>query len=58
MQSKRLLIVLGITAPVLLAGCASGPEPMPNIDTMTVRQLLDIVAFLDSRYELVVEDYD
>jgi hypothetical protein len=34
------------------------PMPMPNIDTMTVRQLIDIVAFLDSRYQLVVEDYD
>jgi hypothetical protein len=148
-QSKRLFVVLGITAPVLFAGCASGmlfgfpidqgdiaagrqafidhrchqchsiaderlpplagadrpilelggptttvrsyadlttsiinpdhaiseryvdqeltrnaqlplesPMPMPNIDTMTVRQLLDIVAFLDSRYQVVVEDYD
>jgi hypothetical protein len=34
------------------------PMPMPNIDTMTVRQLIDIVAFLDSRYQLVVEDYE
>jgi hypothetical protein len=34
------------------------PMPMPNIDTMTVRQLIDIVAFLDSKYELVVEDYE
>jgi hypothetical protein len=32
--------------------------PMPSLDTMTVRQLIDIVAFLDSRYEAVVEDYD
>ena len=34
------------------------PMPMPNLDTMTVRQLIDIVAFLDSKYELVVEDYE
>jgi sulfur-oxidizing protein SoxX len=29
------------------------PMPMPNIDNMTVRQLIDLVAFLDSRYQLV-----
>jgi sulfur-oxidizing protein SoxX len=34
------------------------PMPRPNIDTMSVRQLIDIVAFLDSKYRLVVEDYD
>jgi hypothetical protein len=34
------------------------PMPRPNIDTMTVRQLIDIVAFLDSKYEIMVEDYD
>ena len=34
------------------------PMPMPNLDTMTVRQLLDIVSFLDSKYEFLVEDYD
>jgi len=34
------------------------PMPMPNIDNMTVRQLIDIVAFLDFKYELVVEDYE
>lgn len=34
------------------------PMPMPNIDTMTVRQLIDIVAFLDSRYQLVVQGYE
>jgi hypothetical protein len=34
------------------------PMPMPSLDTMTVRQLIDIVAFLDSRYEAVVEDYE
>lgn len=39
---------------------ATGPlitqMPMEHIDTMTVRQLIDLVAFLDSRYVLV-EDY-
>lgn len=34
------------------------PMPMPNIDTMSVRQLIDIVAFLDSKYRIVVEDYE
>jgi hypothetical protein len=34
------------------------PMPMPNLDTMTVRQLIDIVAFLDSKYRLMVEDYE
>jgi sulfur-oxidizing protein SoxX len=29
------------------------PMPMPRIDNMTVRQLIDLVAFLDSRYVLV-----
>jgi hypothetical protein len=29
------------------------PMPMPRIDNMTVRQLIDLVAFLDSRYQLV-----
>lgn len=33
------------------------PMPTPDLDRMTVQQLIDIVAFLDSRYELV-EDYD
>jgi hypothetical protein len=28
------------------------PMPMPHIDTMTVRQVIDLVAFLDSRYVL------
>ena len=32
------------------------PMPMPHIDAMTVRQLIDIVAFLDSRYVLI-DDY-
>ena len=30
--------------------------PSEHIDTMTVRQLIDVVAFLDSRYVLI-EDY-
>jgi L-cysteine S-thiosulfotransferase len=29
------------------------PMPMPHVDNMTVRQLIDLVAFLDSRYLLV-----
>jgi hypothetical protein len=32
------------------------PMPMPHIDTMTVRQLIDLVAFLDSRY-ILIEGY-
>lgn len=32
------------------------PMPRPEIDNMTVRQLIDLVAFLDSRY-LLVEGY-
>jgi hypothetical protein len=31
---------------------------LDRLDTMNVRQLLDIVAFLDSKYEIMVEDYD
>ncbi|MGD8339608.1 MAG: c-type cytochrome [Gammaproteobacteria bacterium] len=34
----------------------NSPMPMPHIDNMTVRQLIDLVAFLDSRY-ILVEDY-
>ena len=34
------------------------PMRTPDLDTMTVRQLLDIVAFLDSKYDVLVEDYD
>lgn len=34
------------------------PMPTPNLDTMTVRQLIDIVAFLDSRYQVLVEGYE
>lgn len=33
------------------------PMPMPHIQNMTVRQLIDLVAFLDSRYSLI-EEYD
>lgn len=29
------------------------PMPRPNLDTMTVRQLIDIVAFLDSKYRML-----
>jgi L-cysteine S-thiosulfotransferase len=35
----------------------NSPMPTPAIDTMTVRQLIDLVAFLDSRYQLV-EGYE
>lgn len=34
------------------------PMPRPNLDTMTVRQLIDIVAFLDSKYQVSVEGYE
>jgi L-cysteine S-thiosulfotransferase len=33
------------------------PMPMAHIETMTVRQLIDLVAFLDSRYVLI-DDYE
>ena len=33
------------------------PMPMPHIENMTVRQLIDLVAFLDSRY-VRIDDYD
>ncbi len=33
------------------------PMPTPNLDNMTVQQLLDIVAFLDSRY-ILIEGYE
>ena len=35
----------------------TSPMPAAHIDTMTVRQVIDLVAFLDSRYVLV-EDYE
>ena len=31
------------------------PMPMPHVDNMTVRQLIDLVAFLDSRYVIIEE---
>jgi hypothetical protein len=33
------------------------PMPMRHIDTMTVRQLIDLVAFLDTRY-ILIDDYE
>jgi hypothetical protein len=33
------------------------PMPMAHIETMTVRQLIDLVAFLDSRY-ILIDDYE
>jgi L-cysteine S-thiosulfotransferase len=35
----------------------ASPMPMAHIETMTVRQLIDLVAFLDSRYVLI-DDYE
>ena len=35
----------------------NSPMPSPNIDNMTVRQLIDIVTFLDSRY-LLIDGYE
>lgn len=46
-QRYRDQLRLDATVPL------ESPMPTPNIDTMTVRQLLDIVTFLDSRYQLV-----
>ena len=34
------------------------PMPRPNLNTMSVRQHIDLVAFLDFKYRLVVEDYE
>jgi mono/diheme cytochrome c family protein len=34
------------------------PMPRPNLNAMSVRQLIDIVAFLDSKYQLTIADYD
>ena len=34
----------------------NSPMPMPDIDRMTVRQLIDIVTFLDSKY-ILIEEY-
>ena len=35
----------------------TSPMPMAHIETMTVRQVIDLVAFLDSRY-ILIDDYD
>lgn len=35
----------------------SSPMPMAHIDNMTIRELIDIVVFLDSRY-VVLDDYE
>ena len=51
--SERYRERLSLEAAVPL----ESPMPMPHIDTMTVRQLIDLTAFLDSRYVLI-EDYD
>lgn len=51
--SERYREQLRLNAEVPL----NSPMPTPSIDTMTVRQLIDIVAFLDSKYQLV-EGYD
>jgi sulfur-oxidizing protein SoxX len=44
----------GLRQPVV--GPLETQMPMAHIETMTVRQLIDLVAFLDSRYVLI-EDY-
>jgi mono/diheme cytochrome c family protein len=46
-ERYRQQLLLQATVPV------QSPMPMPHIDNMTVRQLIDLVAFLDSRYQLV-----
>lgn len=51
--SERYRVQLRLNAQVPL----DSPMPMPHIDTMTVRQLIDIVTFLDSRY-ILVEGYE
>lgn len=45
----RARLALGAELPL------NSPMPMPHIDNMTVRQLIDLVAFLDSRYILVAD---
>lgn len=42
---------LGLDALVPL----QSPMPMPDLDHMTVRQMIDLVTFLDSRYVLIEE---
>ena len=41
----------------LLSVPQDSPMPMPDTDKMTVRQLIDLVAFLHSKYVLI-EEYD
>ena len=50
-ESYREQLLLDAVVPL------ESPMPTPNLDNMTVRQLIDLVAFLDSRYVLI-EDYD
>ena len=50
-ERYREQLLLDATTP------GESPMPMPHIDNMSVRQLIDLVAFLDSRYQLI-EDYD
>jgi len=50
--SERYREQLGLAAAVPL----DSPMPMPHIETMSVRQLIDLVTLLDSRYVLI-EDY-
>jgi sulfur-oxidizing protein SoxX len=45
----------GLLQPVV--GPIETQMPMQHIETMTVRQLIDLVAFLDSRYVLI-DDYE
>lgn len=45
-------LLLNTTIPL------ESPMPRPNLDTMSVRQLIDIVTFLDSKYQLMIEDYE
>lgn len=50
-ERYREQLLLDATIPL------ESPMPMPHIDRMSVRQLIDLVAFLNSRYVLI-EDYD
>jgi hypothetical protein len=43
--------------PQAAAGSLTTPMPMEHIETMTVRELIDLVAFLDSRY-ILIDDYE
>jgi hypothetical protein len=46
-ERYRAQLMLDAAIPV------ESPMPLPNLDNMTARQLIDLVAFLDSRYQLV-----